>query len=283
MQRHCTLFCSDLVDNSEGHSTKRAMARRQQHTGFATSAALQAVLLRPSGLCSSGFCSRCSWRHRPGVTEVGPAFVTANYLDTSTIEVDWQRPDRRGSFGKVWFGVETASGTDVVVKCPVESEKARSLLNVEEHANTKLARISRKRGDSAEARWAEYLGKIIVPRDAELAKDVGRIGLVWRRAGDGETLEDYLQNNRIPELCQTMKVVNQTGNLRVQLAETMLVELVKLLICLDDAGIVHRDIKPDNIVVDTASPSPLRCIDFGSSCDWGSPFKKGLLTATCDP
>lgn len=29
--------------------------------------------------------------------------------------------------------------------------------------------------------------------------------------------------------------------------------------------------------------APVKAIDFGSSCDWQSPFKKGLRLATCDP
>lgn len=29
--------------------------------------------------------------------------------------------------------------------------------------------------------------------------------------------------------------------------------------------------------------APFKAIDFGSSCDWGAPFKKGLGLATCDP
>lgn len=211
--------------------------------------------------------------------------VAQEFLDTAGMEVNWGVPDRRGSFGKVWFGREATTDTAVVIKCPVEGAKARTLWDVEEHVNSKLARA---RGGADDGRVAEYLGKIIVPRDAELVAGVSRIGLVWRRAGRGETMEDFLQNNRVPELEETMRRVDTpttawSGRLRVELAERVLVELIELLVVLDGAGIVHRDIKPDNIVVDLDGVSPLRCIDFGSSCDWGSPFKKGLTTATCDP
>lgn len=46
-----------------------------------------------------------------------------------------------------------------------------------------------------------------------------------------------------------------------------------------------RDVKPANILVVPGDPdgAPFKAIDFGSSCDWSSPFKKGLRTATCDP
>lgn len=48
---------------------------------------------------------------------------------------------------------------------------------------------------------------------------------------------------------------------------------------------MYRDIKPSNILVvpQDADGVPLKAIDFGSSCDWSSLFKKGLSLATCDP
>lgn len=43
--------------------------------------------------------------------------------------------------------------------------------------------------------------------------------------------------------------------------------------------------KPENLLVVPNDPAgaPIKAIDFGSSCDWSSPFKKGLGLATCDP
>lgn len=47
----------------------------------------------------------------------------------------------------------------------------------------------------------------------------------------------------------------------------------------------NRDIKPENLLVVSGDRegSPFKAIDFGSSCDWSSPLKKGLRLATCDP
>lgn len=46
-----------------------------------------------------------------------------------------------------------------------------------------------------------------------------------------------------------------------------------------------RDMKPENLLVDVncSNGTALKAIDFGSSCDWATPFKKGLRLATCDP
>lgn len=49
--------------------------------------------------------------------------------------------------------------------------------------------------------------------------------------------------------------------------------------------LVDSDIKPENLLVtnEQYTGTPLQIIDFGSSCDWGNVFKKGLRLATCDP
>jgi hypothetical protein len=171
--------------------------------------------------------------------------TTAIYLDTERFEVAWDKPDRRGSFGRVFFGREGVTNTELVIKCPMENAKARTLYNVEEHTNAKLMRVYNSNLDK---RWADFLGKIIVPRNAELSPGLSRIGLVWRYAGCGETLEEYLNSNKIFALESAMKRSTAPctiwgGRLRVQLAERVLIELVLLLRDLAHAGIIHRDIK----------------------------------------
>jgi hypothetical protein len=169
--------------------------------------------------------------------------TTAIYLDTDQLDVAWDKPDRRGSFGRVFFARQTTSDTNVVIKCPMENDKARTLWNVEEHVNAKLMRIFS--GTESSGRWAEYLGKVIVPREAELSPGLSRVGLVWRYVGRGETLEEYLNSNNMFALDAAMKASTGpctawVGRLRVQLAERVLIQLVFLLRDLAQAGVIHR-------------------------------------------
>lgn len=206
-------------------------------------------------------------------------------LQPERFEVNWSSPNRKGSFGRIYFGTDQESGENVVIKCPAESSKARSLWNVEEHANAKLLKVF---GNDDFLRWAEYVGRLDVPSKLMPFQGIVPTGLVWRMSGTGETLEDLLDGNLVSELDMIVAKSGAmytpwSGRLRVQLAERVLLELILLLVDLNSANIIHRDIKPENLIVDRYGNPPLRCVDFGSSCDWGSPLKVGLRTATCDP
>lgn len=212
-------------------------------------------------------------------------YVIMRNLDHERFAVNWSSPNRKGSFGLVYFGIDNEDGDGVVIKCPARSSKARSLWNVEEHVNSKLDRLF---GKDDFLRWPKYMGRIDIPSKIGVSSAVQPVGLVWRMSGNGETLEDFLNGNRVSDLdriaARTGAICTAwTGSLRVQLAERVLLELILLLVDLNTAGIIHRDIKPENLIVDGACLPPLRCVDFGSSCDWGSPLKVGLRTATCDP
>ncbi|KAI0566481.1 Protein kinase [Gracilaria domingensis] len=151
---------------------------------------------------------------------------------------------------------------------------------MEKYTNLKL-----NNSFSEEKRFPEYVGELIIPGNFPIATGLSRLGLVWRRVGSGETLEDYINPSRISTLMSLLGAQHSTPPIRRGLAAAVLMELSLIVNDLQSCGIVHRDIKPENILVVPGDPAgtPLKAIDFGSSCDWKSPFKKGLRTATCDP
>lgn len=204
--------------------------------------------------------------------------VRAEYLTTEGLRVDFLRPQAAGNFGRVYFGRYVAPyDIEVVIKCPTEMELARSLYRMELYTNEKLARSKQ-----TPARYARYLGQIVLPREAESAKGVARVGLVWQREGDA-TLETYLNSARVGKLAMALGRDAMGTPVRRSLCAGVLRELLLILRDLQTQDIVHRDLKPANVlVVPEDGEAPFRAIDFGSACEWSMLFKRGLGNATCD-
>lgn len=114
-------------------------------------------------------------------------------------------------------------GQECVVKCPVTGEFSLKLFDTERAVNIKLNKAS---GD-LNVPWAQMLGEVNIPGERpgslcltarprlprmahldskellgscaesiEMPGDVARIGIVWKKEGDGSTLEDYLQSGK---------------------------------------------------------------------------------------
>lgn len=114
---------------------------------------------------------------------------------------------------------------------------------------------------------------------------VARIGIVWKKEGDGSTLEDYLQGGK--DLYKALRVdpsQDKGTNLCRDLSLKVMAEMLQGLVLMQEKGIMHRDVKPSNTVVTPNDPKhQLKIIDFGSCCDWSDPLKMGLGDATNDP
>lgn len=220
--------------------------------------------------------------------------ISAKYLSPSSLDVDFTQQFRSGNFGTVFFGVYTLEGGDdnqgvpveVVVKCPVNSDIGRKLYDMERYTNLKL-----RSSAFSTSRFPNLLGEVIIPSEVTISPGLVRLGLVWERCGDGNTMEDYLSSGRLPQLATMLGTTSGAAPLRRQLSAKILKELALIVQDLQKSGIVHRDIKPENCLIvspQTAAAagtatSSIQVIDFGSSCDWNSLTKKGLGLATCDP
>lgn len=164
---------------------------------------------------------------------------SCSYLPAELLDVRYDVPSRSGSFGRVFFGSCVASdGSDVpiVVKCPIDTSLARQLHNMETYTNRKLQRAA----NGSPKRFPEYLGEVIVPKDAIMAPGLLRIGLVWRLEGLGDTMEDVFTADRLAELASALGTTVAASPLRRELASAVLIELLFLVQDLQDSGIVHR-------------------------------------------
>ncbi|KAA8495672.1 Serine/threonine-protein kinase STN7, chloroplastic [Porphyridium purpureum] len=188
-------------------------------------------------------------------------------------DVTWDVPTTTGSFGNVWFGTQISTGEQVVLKQANSDPVANDLFSQEVYINKKLAALSAK---VSPAYWPEFLG---------CTEYKSQQVIVWRKAGSGDTLDHLLSSRPLDAVYATLGVsAPVSAQVRTGLFRKVIGELLLAVVQIQSAGIYHRDIKPENvIVVETDPDAPLKLIDFGSSVDWSTPFKKGLGTATMDP
>lgn len=166
--------------------------------------------------------------------------VCAQYLAPEGINVRFDQMDKAGNFGGVFFGQYSDPGNpdkfmDVVVKCPIESDLGRQLYRMEKYTNAKLKQMSAKR-----VRFPPYLGEVIIPPGSPIASGLAPLGLVWRRVGNGDTLEDFLTTAKVSQLAGFLGVSSHESPLRRQLAAKIIFELALVLKDLQKCGIVHR-------------------------------------------
>ncbi|CAN8076884.1 unnamed protein product [Agarophyton chilense] len=191
--------------------------------------------------------------------------MATSYLSPGSLNVNFQTCSKNGSFGAIFMGeyidpvVGTKASSDVVVKCPIKSDIGRELYNMEKYTNLKL-----NKSFVETKRFPEYIGEVIIPNHYPIVTGLSRLGLVWRRVGNGETLEDYINSARVSGLMSLLGVRYESSSIRRRLAASLLLELSLIVKDLQSCGIVHRDLKPENILVVPGDPSglPLRVIDF---------------------
>lgn len=175
--------------------------------------------------------------HRPTKQNI----ICSQYLPPDALNVRFGNATKAGNFGQIFFGEYTdpadtsAEVKDVVVKCPVASDIGRQLYAMEKYTNVKLRKKAHDK-----SRFPEYLGEVIVPEELSLTSGLVRLGLVWLRAGNGDTLEDYFTSSRLPQLASLLGTLTTPLPLRRDLSARILFELALILSDLQQCGIVHR-------------------------------------------
>lgn len=177
-------------------------------------------------------------------------------LNRLSIDVELDAPYASGSFGEVFIGVLRDTGENVVLKRARTSSTARTLFSKERHINRKLDKLF---DDSDVRRWPKFLGDFV--KDSQSF-------LVWQLEGEGMTLADYLSTRPLPQLCDALNVtLSPVGTLQISLFKRVMQTLLLALYDIHSQGIVHRDVKPSNILVVPCAETPLQLIDFGSACE----------------
>lgn len=187
-----------------------------------------------------------------------PATAVVGPLRMLDIEADFSTPSASGSFGDVFFG-NLRDGAPVVLKRARADATSRALFARERDMNARLRESS-----ITSPCWPEYLGTFT--RDSKTY-------LVWRRAGAGATLETYLSRRGPNDLSVSLRSSDAPGaRLRASSFRIVVSELLRAAAGLSAAGVVHRDVKPDNVLVVPGSARPLQLIDFGSACEVRRPL-----------
>lgn len=177
-------------------------------------------------------------------------------LNRLSIDVELDVPFASGSFGEVFIGVLKDTGERVVLKRARASSTARLLFSKERRINRKLDKLF---DNSDDRRWPKFLGDFV--KDSQSF-------LVWQLEGEGMTLADYFSMRPLPELCDALNVTfSAFDTLQIALFRRVMRTLLVALYEIHSQGIVHRDVKPSNILVVPYAETPLQLIDFGSACE----------------
>lgn len=184
-------------------------------------------------------------------------------------------PLSHGAYGSVrWAMVD---GMECVAKCAKpKMAGADAFLRAEAEINAQL----REAAPADDTHLAPFLGSASV---------AGCPYLVWRACpGVHGTLSRFLEPPQLPRLARALGTVphdhdaNLTPDEHAVLARTLLRELLSALLVVHGCGVVSRDVKPDNILVDDECHG-LRLIDFGAACAVGQPGARCAGTAAYMP
>jgi serine/threonine protein kinase len=161
------------------------------------------------------------------------------------------RPLGKGSFGSV-FHARLGPDARCVAKRASISAKAAAYLSVEEHVNRVLHDESASHHLAQSRHLAPFRGA---------CEQGGHRYLVWDECGS-LTLEECLRDGEdgLAMLAHALRCE------RADLPRVVLRELLEGLAHVHAHGVVHRDVKPENVLVDPSRRS-LVLLDFGSACD----------------
>ena len=223
-----------------------------------------------------GWGARRGARARAGGRDGRRARVVSRGTAFKREDFELERQIGEGSFGVVYEGrVVTNSarglrkGDAVVLKRPkLTVEGAAELQEIESWMNDRVSRDAR-------GACAEYVGSYRVTRDEWLESPQNDVlskeglWLVWRYQGD-RTLAQYLAQPDYPTglakaLLDRDDVYRGDAAAELEVTQKAVFQLLSSLLALHRAGLVHRDVKPHNLVLARSTAKPeFKVIDLGA-------------------
>lgn len=140
-----------------------------------------------------------------------------------------------GSFGDVFSGKNIKTNEVVALKIPIKTKEKNGEKCLLEEAKV-YTELNKERSDDC------GIANMKVVKNKELDKKIIIMDLL------GPSLENIL---------------NKKKKLRLKSVILLAIQLIELLKYIHDKGYIHRDIKPDNFVMDLDEDKKLYCIDFG--------------------
>lgn len=140
-----------------------------------------------------------------------------------------------GSFGDVFSARHKKTNEEVALKIPINTEEKNGEKWLLEEAKVYNALNKDKESDCGVANMK-------VMNNKELNKKIIVMDLL------GPSLEDILSKRK---------------KFRLKTIILLAIQMIELMRYIHDRGYIHRDIKPDNFVMDKNNHNKLYCIDFG--------------------
>lgn len=154
-----------------------------------------------------------------------------------------------GSFGSVYSALDTLTNENVALKIPIKTKEKQGEKWLIDEAKVYI-KLNKNKGEE------NNISKMKIIKNKELNKKIIVMDLL------GDSLDAKLRKSK-----------NKKFGIKTIIM--LAIQMIESLKFIHDCGFIHRDIKPDNFVMDAKDENKLYCIDFGLAKKYINTFNKG--------